>query len=203
MCAISSETRSIELLTSYRRERGSTELYNVTKIWEAARATSAASTFFEPITIGPNNERFLDGGTGANNPVRYLWEEALDIWGSDGLDKEVDCIVSIGTGVPSVKKFGEEGKFGLKIFKTLKDIATETEDTARAFHREHTRLDDENKYFRFNVPDGLGEVGLEEVSEINSVVAQTRRYLEGEAVHKQIRVCARVLHERECASTFA
>lgn len=36
------------------------------KIWEAARATSAAPTFFGPITVG--GFELIDGGMGANNP---------------------------------------------------------------------------------------------------------------------------------------
>ena len=31
-------------------------MLEICKIWEAARATSAASTFFEPIEIGPHHE---------------------------------------------------------------------------------------------------------------------------------------------------
>ena len=37
--------------------------------WEACRATSAASSFFDPIAIGRYKEEFGDGATGANNPV--------------------------------------------------------------------------------------------------------------------------------------
>ena len=39
------------------------------KIWEAARATSAAPTYFKPITVG--NYTLLDGGLGANNPLGW------------------------------------------------------------------------------------------------------------------------------------
>jgi predicted acylesterase/phospholipase RssA len=53
-------------------------MLNITKIWEAARATSAATTFFKPITIG--DETFIDGATGANNPVRYMLAEARDVF---------------------------------------------------------------------------------------------------------------------------
>lgn len=46
------------------------------KIWEAARATSAASTFFEPISIGDHGERFTDGALIHNNPVFQVYKEA-------------------------------------------------------------------------------------------------------------------------------
>jgi patatin-like phospholipase/acyl hydrolase len=36
--------------------------------WEACRATSAATTFFDPITIGPMKQSFADGAVAYNNP---------------------------------------------------------------------------------------------------------------------------------------
>ncbi|KDR66798.1 hypothetical protein GALMADRAFT_29105, partial [Galerina marginata CBS 339.88] len=41
------------------------------KIWEAARATSAAPTFFKRIEIG-RNQPFIDGGLGRNNPSQVV-----------------------------------------------------------------------------------------------------------------------------------
>ncbi|KAK7397528.1 hypothetical protein QQX98_013107 [Neonectria punicea] len=66
-------------LTSYR-PRGLVHLYDSTKIWQACRATSAATTSFDPIAIGPFQEQFVDGALGANNPVYTLWNQAQDIW---------------------------------------------------------------------------------------------------------------------------
>ena len=200
VCATSDGTSTIVPLQSYRNERSSFELYNTTKIWEAGRATSAASTFFDSITIGPSKQRFFDGATGANNPVRQLWKEAKDVWSSVPLESNIGCVVSIGTGVPSMKKFGKDG---LEIFQTLKRIATETEATARDFHQEHTDLDESNRYFRFNVPDGLAEVGLDEVSESSTIVDGTQYYLANELVHKQVKTCAKALGEREGLFDFA
>jgi patatin-like phospholipase/acyl hydrolase len=48
------------------------------KIWEVARATSAAASFFDPIKIGSHGTKFLDGGTGANNPIYEMWMLAKD-----------------------------------------------------------------------------------------------------------------------------
>jgi len=39
------------------------------KLWEACRATSAAPSYFKPLTIG--KVRFLDGGLQANNPLGW------------------------------------------------------------------------------------------------------------------------------------
>ncbi|KAF4549351.1 Hypothetical protein D9617_22g066970 [Elsinoe fawcettii] len=89
---------STEMLSSYYRPRGSSELYQHTKIWQAARATSAASGFFGLIEIGPAKRRFADGGAGANNPVEKLWEEMEDLLGPGvSLQDNLNCIVSLGT----------------------------------------------------------------------------------------------------------
>ncbi|KAK2793669.1 hypothetical protein FQN51_001181 [Onygenales sp. PD_10] len=186
VCTTSGGTSAIVPLRSYPSDRGSSELYKCTKIWEAARATSAASSFFDPITIGPNSQCFVDGATGANNPVRQLWREANDVWSTGSLEDKIGCIVSIGTGVPSIKKFGKDG---LDIFHTLKRLATETEATARDFLQEHSELDDSNRYFRFNVPDGLSEIGLEEIAESTAIVEATHYYLANEIIQKQIKAC--------------
>ena len=70
------------------------------KIWEAARATTAASTFFKPISIeeAPHLPiMYVDGGMGSNNPAQLALREASSIWGRDGRFS----LLSIGTGHPS------------------------------------------------------------------------------------------------------
>ena len=71
------------------------------KIWEAAQATSAAPTLFKRIEIGSPGmqEEFVDAGVGCNNPVKQIEEKAELNFGPD---RNVACIVSIGTGRASV-----------------------------------------------------------------------------------------------------
>ncbi|KAL3426622.1 phosphorylase superfamily protein [Phlyctema vagabunda] len=76
VCATSKETSETVCLRSYRSPRGGSDLLNSVQIWEACRATSVASTFFDPITVGRYNEEFVDGATGANNPVWEVWDQA-------------------------------------------------------------------------------------------------------------------------------
>jgi predicted acylesterase/phospholipase RssA len=65
-------------------------------LWQAARATSAAPTFFKPMSIDRPRPpiTYVDGGMGHNNPSEVALDEALRIWPS--------CtqfgLVSIGTG---------------------------------------------------------------------------------------------------------
>jgi hypothetical protein len=169
------------------------------QIWEAGRATSAASTFFDPIKIGPNLEEFVDGATGCNNPVRELWTEAMDMWPQETLESNVKCLVSIGTGQPSLKPFGENI---IDIGKTLLDLATDTERTAELFLREHRGLALRKCYFRFNVERGLEAVGLEDFQQKNVIAAATRKYITSQAIFEHIQLCAENLSTRECAPLF-
>src|SRR5579859_1178712 len=63
------------------------------QIWEAARATSAAPTFFQPITI--KGVKYGDGGTGWNNPTAEAIAEAHSIWPS----RPIGCLSSLGTSL--------------------------------------------------------------------------------------------------------
>jgi hypothetical protein len=123
-----------------------------------------------------------------------LWIQAHDVWG-DRLRGSLKCLVSIGTGVPALKPVRDDV---LGIWTTLKDLATETEETAQQFHRENPDLDDEGRYYRFNVDRGLEEIGLEESKKTKEIAAATRRYLESQAVFKQMKACANNIAGREC-----
>ncbi len=149
-------------------------LYDSVKIWEAARATSAAIFFFDPITIrvGDLEQRFVDGATGANNPVRRLWQEAQRQW-PGGLESQTQCLVSIGTGVPSMNGFGDTP---IQVIRALKDIATETERTANEFQDEHQSMVQRGAYIRLTVNIGLDNVGLDEAAKKGRILAATRRY---------------------------
>lgn len=173
-------------LTSYR-SRGRERLLRTTKIWEAGRATSAASSFFDPITIGVFGETFVDGATGANNPVYEVWNEAQDLWPSDSFEDNVKRFVSIGTGVPSLRPFENDV---LGVGRSLLAIATDTERTAERFCRDKARLHSAGRYYRFNVLRGLEDIGLEEANRRNAIVAATDRYIESQEVFQKIRACA-------------
>ena len=172
---MNSETRDVEQLTSYERDLESmSTFYHSVEIWEAARATSAATSFFDAISIGRDElcQKFVDGATGANNPVRRLWQEAQRQWGGP-LEPQIQCLVSIGTGIPLMKSFGDGP---VSVMQTLKAIATETERTAAEFHIEHEDLGERGAYIRLNVINGLESVGLNEAAKKGRILAATRRY---------------------------
>lgn len=166
------------------------------KIWEACLATSAASSFFDPITIGQYGEEFIDGATtGSNNPVWELWNQAKLIWDSKPFENSIGCLVSIGTGVPSLYPFKDDI---LNIGKSLVKIATETEQTAERFQRDKSDLDSAGRYYRFNVARGLEDIGIEETSKRKEIAAATRRYVQTQEVYKRIRACVSSVEANEC-----
>lgn len=60
-------------------------------IFDAARATSAASTYFKPYKL--KDKIFIDAGIYVNNPALYALIYALELWPDENFE-----IISIGTG---------------------------------------------------------------------------------------------------------
>ena len=77
-------------------------------IWQAARATTAAPSFFKPMEIDtpPVPITYVDGGLGHNNPAHLAITEAGKLWSMGNKF----CLVSIGTGQQSAKSIISESK---------------------------------------------------------------------------------------------
>ncbi|PGH11415.1 hypothetical protein AJ79_04916 [Helicocarpus griseus UAMH5409] len=191
VCATAFETKSITRLKSYRLPADP----NLTPtIVDAARATSAATSFFEPAIIG--TRKYVDGALGANNPVDEVWNEAQNIWcAEDGaLEPLVKCFVSIGTGSPGTFPMNEAI---LKVLaKDMVKMATQTERTAELFQARHRGLCDQKRYFRFNVAQGLQAVGLEEYKKEGLLEAATDDYLTSTDQKFRLRDCVQHLKEK-------
>jgi hypothetical protein len=174
-------------------------MYDRAKIWEAARATSAATTFFESIKIG--TQEFLDGATSANNPVDHMWVEAQNQWqtGDDWrLEDHLHCFVSIGTGKPSLAPFGKDP---MSLGKTLLAISTETEKTAESFNRRHAVIFKSKRAFRFNVAQGLENISLEEAGRQGDILSATSRWIAMQEVQESMDACADKLRLRAAGRT--
>ena len=137
-------------------------------IWQAIRATSAAPTFFDPIQI--DDEIFVDGGFGCNNPVEFVYNEARDMWPG----RDIGCIVSLGTGVPRVLSVNNPTLFDSRVpmnwLQVLERTATECDNA----HQEMLRKKElKGKYFRFNVQQGLQGVSLMEWQKLGETASLT------------------------------
>jgi hypothetical protein len=160
------ETRSVTLLRSYTLAFDDNIQPTVSG---AALATSAAIDF---LTIGAR--QFVGGELWANNPVEEVEGEAVKIWCPriGNLKPLVKCFVSIGTGHPKKKALKDN------IWKRIFGFVTETEETeteeteteeteteeteTEETETEETDRDEDTRYFRFNVDQGLQDVGFAE-----------------------------------------
>ncbi|KAI0167357.1 acyl transferase/acyl hydrolase/lysophospholipase [Pestalotiopsis sp. NC0098] len=141
--------------------------YNDCTIWQIARATSAATTFFKPIQLGRDKIDFVDAGFGYNNPCEVLIEEAKRQFpGREHLQ-----ILSIGTGLGNIVSIKDSR---LSILKALKKMATTSTKVA-------TRLDDRygggSNYYRFNVERGLEDITLADWQKTSQISSHTSNYL--------------------------
>jgi hypothetical protein len=157
------------------------------KIWEAVRATSAAPTWFDAITI--NGEEYVDGGFGCNNPSRIVYNEARKIWP----DREIGCIISIGTGMPKVQAIQKmDLSYWIQSFWVLPlmewfcmmklvligymDILQRVATNCDLVHQEMLKdLHWHNNYFRFNIQQGAQNIPLAEWRKLPDLVTHTEQ----------------------------
>lgn len=172
MCTTNADTSTGFLLRNYV---SSWEPSTGCTVWQAARATSAAPTFFPPIRFGTPAQNWVDGGLRHNNPVRALYDEARRIWPTQS-GRKIGCIISIGAGDPPLHAVGKRGK---DLLQALVKISTDTKQTAREFRNEMEHLPpaDGFKYFRLNAGPAVAAIGLEEWKVFDRLTGATNDYL--------------------------
>ncbi|KAK4188534.1 hypothetical protein QBC35DRAFT_193056 [Podospora australis] len=153
------------------------------RIWEAARATTAASSFFKPQVLGRGafRDHYIDAAIGHNNPVDDLLREAVLKFGAD---RKFGCMVSIGTGtrekklgraVTGFKNLWQAPVYMVDLVKSLKNTATDGEEKHRQVQQRLSLAKD--SYFRFNVPGAAEVVGLQEYTKMDELKKMTIEYL--------------------------
>jgi len=85
----------------YRRRRARADARYDVPMRVAARATSAAPTYFEPLLVPWPGDRdvLVDGGVFANNPALCAYAEARQTLAQAGSPGEDILLVSLGTGI--------------------------------------------------------------------------------------------------------
>jgi predicted acylesterase/phospholipase RssA len=139
----------------------SEKAYQEIKIWEAARATSAAPMTFKPFDHEITGQIYQDGAIYHNNPIELAMRERKLMW-PDMADTDPDVIISIGTGFnPKASgriAFNTRSRVGM--FSGAKQVAKiavdhvqstlNSERTWRIFHqRAAARM--KERYIRLNV----------------------------------------------------
>lgn len=192
VCTTSKDTLHIIRLRSYSVPNEDTL---PTTICQAALATSAATRFFDPVSIG--NHQFVDGAFGANNPIEEVEEEAADIWctTSRELKPLVKCFVSVGTGNPAQVPINDNiVKF---LSKTLVRMATKPESTERRFMARWSNEVSGKRFFRFNVEQGLQLVHMTEFDKQMMIESATYAYLHHSSQKSRVRDCILNLCEKD------
>ncbi|RDW71025.1 hypothetical protein BP6252_07588 [Coleophoma cylindrospora] len=195
VCAVAKETKGVTRLKSYNRP---SEARAEATICQAALATSAATSFFDEVCIG--SRTYVDGALGANNPVDIVEKECCDIWCPDTgeLQRLVNCFISLGTGNPGKKPL-ENGAWKF-LSKSLKEIVIETEKTAETFKARWRGPFDRKRYFRFNVEQGLQDIGLQEYLKEGPIRAATEEYLEEQSQQFSLRDCVSKLQLKQTST---
>jgi hypothetical protein len=135
---------------------------------------------------------------GANNPVVEVESEASNIWcpTDKNLKPLVKCFISIGTGNPGKKPIRDNNVF--KFFsETLVGISTQTERTEEEFIDRWAGHFDEDRYFRFNVDQGLQGVDLAEYEAQGTIETVTTEYIRHQRQKSSMRSCVSNLKQKE------
>ena len=193
-------------------------------IWEAARATSAAPSFFDPIVIRipPPGGSYVDGGVRYNNPSRLALDEARQIWPR----VKRFSLISIGTGrqrnveFVNIKDVQPQKKTSQNFFsqilkkvpgsglaagvKELKNVGiacVKLSTSSEPIHQELARLaisEDPHlrfPYCRFNVERGMDSIGMEEWRASLRIGELTRQYMREVTPQEDKVTCAKRLIE--------
>jgi predicted acylesterase/phospholipase RssA len=159
------------------------------KIWQACRATSAATTFYEPLII--DGTRYSDGGLLYNNPVSHVHAE-----GSEMFRDDETLLISLGTGIASDKEYNPNL---FTITNQLVGLATRTQGEADTFiRREGGKAARAKRYFRFDIP-GIGDIGLEEADKLLQIKLASEKFLNNPEVGMKVTSCSEQLARGELA----
>lgn len=158
-------------------------------ILQAARATSAAPTFFKAANLGDPTLRYVNGGLRANNPVRYVLNEAK----SQFPGRHISVLLSLGTGKRNTPSLPPSTLFQnlapTKVLRSMIQIVTDCGQEADAMTM---LLDYAHQssppplYVRLTVDEGLEDVALDDWRKLWKVMRDTNRYLDKLTIQKII-----------------
>ncbi|KAG8528968.1 uncharacterized protein KY384_006657 [Bacidia gigantensis] len=187
VCASNQVTSQYELIRNYVSNAADQENYDCT-VWEAGSATAAAPMYFDSVTFARSRTEFTDGGLNINCPVNELVNEATRIWPA----KEIGCLVSLGTGWTQPSEIPKRlDKFLIGSVKML----TNAEKLVETFtkHPIGRELLKSNRFFRFNVEQGMDQFELDDWKELPRLSELTKFYLGRSEKAMAVERCAAVL----------
>lgn len=153
------------------------------EMFEAARATSAAPTYFKPFR--KDNNSYTDGGVGFNSPVELLYDKTFALLSANSKKNSVainECpiayIVRIGTGkMPDLPLPNPNAQRVFRLKNDIDSIIEQASDTENAHHRMENICRRLNiPYYRFN-PELKERVGLPETASLDDLYEKTNDYM--------------------------
>ncbi|KAK4703554.1 protein SCO1, partial [Phenoliferia sp. Uapishka_3] len=210
------------LLRSYPSIEGMSPAGHEWTFVEAARATSAAPTYFEPIVV--EDLLFEDAGaSGNNNPAEIALQEAQRLSKTDAWKGRAEVgpimLLSVGTGVASLIRKGARTADDLandpKLFSTLRTAFTAPGETKRralglvqhfikiatdssaVANRVFYAYNEGDHYYRLDVPADLGNIDLADYGQRGIIEALTNTYLTSNETRARVKRCAGMLKETE------
>ncbi|RPA72443.1 hypothetical protein BJ508DRAFT_314726 [Ascobolus immersus RN42] len=186
--AVRTKPVRLELLRSYKTTSHTEHDYKCT-IWQAARATSAANLFFEPIKLGRGE--FFDGSWTAINPINELMAEVSRIYE----EPRFGCILSLGTGQLGIKYLNPRAKIP-DLAKSCKDLLLNANRIAQDFVVEGTlgwKLTKAEKYFRLDLDVGAEDIGLEKWKKMGDLEGFVFEYLKKIEQANKVLACSKSL----------
>jgi hypothetical protein len=183
------------------------------EIWQVARATSAAPTFFDPIQIG--NKEYSDGGVGNNNPIIRTLQDVVEVAGTSSIEQALGILISIGAGQKPSARLKVKHKFPLfsnwkpvkqlsKLVRNLVNIAGNVEE-AHNYIQYAMRNAEFRHYYRWTGGEEVGGLGMDEwepnpkgnkAKTADFIRDNVRAYMEQPDIAAQIRASATELVRR-------
>lgn len=165
------------------------------RLWEAARATTAAPGVFPPARIvtddGPTY--FIDGAVKWNNPSWIVLQEAEARFGSHS--RRLGCLVSLGTGLrpPSLDQEDKNEKKWFKPTYSVSELARMTLNYLTDPEPTHRELEawlkpQPDSYFRFSVPYNPGEdrIRIFDYHKMDALRLSTEKYIKTKEVSDRL-----------------
>lgn len=186
VCAMTADAIRAGIPTCIRSYRVAANQGPECTIVEAARATTAVPGMFKPKVIDEHGVKmsYVGGGLGCNNPTAQLLAEAE--WAFP--NQPVACVISVGNGqlhsahVPDPKRY--HPLLPSKLLPVVEAIATDCERTNQELSVRfiHTK----GVYFRFNIDQGMQDIGQWDAARLAEVQAHTRMYLQDILVNTRL-----------------
>lgn len=160
----------------------------------AARATSAAPTFFPEVNFPnpkPNSKLstseqkknlvFWDGGLLNNNPIDQLWYARYELVEHVDPAPPISCVVSLGTGFIAAESPSSAWFHLTGVVSSVMDFSTNTNAKAKDFTRHMNRLKfrpehKKSQYVRLN-PRLTTNIGLADYTRMKELQALTMEYI--------------------------